>query len=175
MIVGSCYSGKGFLNSPILATPVALEPSAEASLRAERFGSIIARRPSVSGRFLRFLLYPFIEPALLPLHRACFHLTINREDFREPLVLEPRTVRIWAALSVSFLCWQEFGCSACCNQMPIGIGAESGAGPADFPQPALPLKRFSLQIRKMARGCGIIHTRCDTRECRYSASARNIS
>src|SRR5258708_3268869 len=62
----------------------------KARLPTERFRSIIARKPSVSRRFLRFLLYPFIEPALLPLHRACFHPTSNRrEDFRGPLVLEP--------------------------------------------------------------------------------------
>jgi Lrp/AsnC ligand binding domain len=60
--------------------------------RAFRFN----HRPQagVSRRFLTpsllRLWYPLVEPALLPLHRACFHPASNRpEDFRGPLILEP--------------------------------------------------------------------------------------
>ena len=52
-------------------------PHSKAPLRTERFGSTIARKPSVSRRFLSLsrlrLLYPLVEPALLSLH----HLRIN--------------------------------------------------------------------------------------------------
>src|SRR5260221_14282124 len=66
----------------------------KAPLRTERFNSIVARMPSVSHRFLApsplRLLYSLVVPALLPLHRACFHPASNRrEDFRGPLILEP--------------------------------------------------------------------------------------
>src|SRR6266404_6748901 len=60
----------------------------------ECFDSIIARKPSVSRRFLApsllRLMYPHVETALLPPYRACFHPASNRrEDFRGPLTLEP--------------------------------------------------------------------------------------
>src|SRR5216684_4167123 len=60
--------------------------SRKAPLRTERFGSTIARKSTVLRWFLRpsllRLLYPLIEPALLPLHCARFRPAGDRrKDF----------------------------------------------------------------------------------------------
>src|SRR5216684_6429159 len=63
--------------------------------KGECFDSIIARKPSVSRRFLSLsrlrLLYPLVEPALLSLHHLRINPTRNgSEDLGGSLILHPR-------------------------------------------------------------------------------------